>query len=315
MAENVVFGTGPLGLAVARHLVAAGKQVRLVNRSGKAPAPQGVEVVATDATDLPASRTVCEGAAVVYHCATGAYGRWSEFLPPVMNGIIEGASSANAKLVYGDNLYAYGLVDGPITEDLPYRPVGPNTRARADIANTLMRAHASGKVRATIGRASDFYGPYARQSTAGDGIFGRALAGKPAQVLGDADMPHTYTFIDDFASGLVTLGEHDQALGEVWHVPSAETVTTRRFVEMVFGKLQRPATLRPAPSLAIALLALFVPPMAAVKETAYQRENPWVVDHGKFSRAFGSSPTPHDHAISLTLDWFRSNEPKPLQRS
>ena len=306
MPRNVIFGTGPLGLAVARHLAAAGEQVRLVNRSGNAAAPQGVEVVAADATDLAASRKVCEGANVVYHCATGPYGRWAQFLPPLMNGIIEGASAAGGKLVYGDNLYAYGLVDGPITEDLPYRPIGPNTRARADVATALMSAHAAGKIRAAIGRASDFYGPYARQSTAGDGIFARALAGKGAQVLGDVGTPHTYTFIDDFAAGLVTLAKHDEALGEVWHIPSAETVTTRRFVQMVFAKLQRPATLQPAPKLAITLLALFVPAMAAVRETSYQREHPWVVDHSKFSRAFGGTPTAHEKAISLTLDWFRS---------
>jgi nucleoside-diphosphate-sugar epimerase len=305
-AENVVFGTGPLGLAVARHLAAAGKQVRLVNRSGQALAPQGATVVAADATDLAASRKVCEGAAVVYHCATGAYGRWAQFLPPLMSGIIEGASAAGAKLVYGDNLYAYGMVDGPITEDLPYRPVGPNTRARADVATLLMSAHAAGRIRATIGRASDFYGPYARQSTAGDGIFARTLAGKGAQVLGDPDALHTYTFIDDFAAGLVALAEHDQALGGVWHVPSAETVTTRRLIEIVFANLRRPATLQPAPKLAINLLALLVPAMAAVKETAYQREHPWVVDHSKFSHAFGGRPTPHEQAVSLTMDWFRS---------
>ena len=307
MSENVIFGTGPLGLAVARQLVGAGKQVRLVNRSGRSPAPEGAEVVESDASDPAESRKVCEGAAVIYHCATGAYGRWAQFLPPLMTGIIDGASAANAKLIYGDNLYAYGRVDGPITEDLPYRPVGPNTRARAEVATALMSAHAAGRVRAAIGRASDFYGPLARQSTAGDGLFGRALAGKPAQVLGNVDTPHTYTFIDDFASGLVTLAEHDDALGEVWHVPSAETLTTRRFVEMVFAKLQRPVSMRPAPELAITLLALFVPPMAAVKETAYQRQYPWVVDHSKFSRAFGSRPTPHEQAISVTLDWFRSN--------
>jgi len=307
MAVNVIFGTGPLGLAVARRLASSGAQVRLVNRSGKAAdAPKGAEVVACDATDLAASRRACEGAVVVFHCATGPYGLWAKFLPPLMSGIIEGAAAAGARLVYGDNLYAYGPVDGPLREDLPYRPIGPNTRARAEVATTLMDAHAAGKVRATIGRASDFYGPHVHQSKAGDLIFGRALAGKPAQVLGDPDEPHTYSFIDDFAAGLVTLAQREEALGQVWHIPNAETVTTRRFVEKVFAQVGRPARIRPAPKIAISLLALFVPPMAAVKETMYQSEFPWVVDDGKFVRAFGALATPHEKAIEQTLAWFKS---------
>ena len=308
MPANVIFGTGPLGLAVARRLSSSGEQVRLVNRSRRATAPDGVEVVAADATDTAASRRVCEGAEVVYHCATGAYGRWAEFLPPLMSGIIEGAAAAKAKVVYGDNLYAYGPVDGPLREDLPYHPVGPNTRARADVATTLMDAHAAGNVRAAIGRASDFYGRGVRQSKAGDIIFGQALAGKPARVVGDPDELHTYSFIDDFAAGLVTLAQRDEALGQVWHIPNAETVTTRRFVEMVYAQVGRPARIRPTPGIAITLLALVSPPMAAVKETMYQSEDSWVVDDGKFVRAFGTRATPHEKAIEQTLAWFRSNQ-------
>jgi nucleoside-diphosphate-sugar epimerase len=304
--ENVVFGTGPLGLAVAARLVASAQRVRLVNRSGKANAPLGVEVVAADVTDPAAARKVCEGAAVVFHCASGPYGRWAQALPPITAGIIEGASRAGARLVYGDNLYAYGSVDGPIREDQPYRPIGPTTRVRAEVATTLMNAHAAGKVRATIGRASDFYGPRARQSKVGDSVFARAIAGKPAQALGDPDTLHTYTFIHDFAAGLVTLAQRDEAMGEVWHVPSAETLTTRRFIEMVFQQLQRPARLQTVPRLMISMLGVFIPAMRAVKETLYQSERPWVVDHSKFARAFGSRPTPHEQAIAETLAWFQS---------
>jgi nucleoside-diphosphate-sugar epimerase len=306
MPENVIFGTGPLGLAVARRLVSSGHAVRMVNRSGKAQAPGGAEVVGADATNPAAAIQVCEGATIVFHCATAAYGRWAAALPPMMNGIIEGASAAGARLVYGDNLYAYGYVDGPIKEDLPYRPVGPNTKARADVATTLMNAHAKGKVRATIGRASDFYGPHARQSKAGDGIFGRALAGKPAQVLGNPDLPHTLTFIDDFAAALIRLSRQDEALGEVWHVPNAETLTMRQFGEIVFRQLGKPPRLQGVPTLVIDLLALVSPPMAAVKETMYQSSRPWVVDHSKYARAFGAEPTPHETAIAQTVAWFRT---------
>ena len=303
-AGNVVFGTGALGLAVAGRLVSSGQRVQLVNRRGKAAAPQGVEVVAADATDPVAARRVCDGALVVFHCANGPYGQWTQTLPPIMSGIIEGAAAAGARLVYGDNLYMYGPVDGPIREDLPNRPIGPNTRVRAEVAATLMHAHADGKVRATIGRASDFFGPRVRQSKVGDGVFARALAGKPAQTVGDPDALHTYTFIHDFAAGLVTLAQREEALGEVWHIPNAETATTRRFIEMVFEQVQRPARLQTVPRLMISMLALFIPPMRAVKETLYQSERPWVVDHNKFARAFGSRPTPHEQAIAETLAWL-----------
>ncbi len=311
MAENVIFGTGPLGLAVARRLVSSGQGVRLVNRSGRGQSLPGAEVFAADATDPVTARRACEGARVVFHCATHSYGRWDKVLPPIMNGIIEGAAAASARIVYGDNLYAYGPVDGPLREDLPYKPVSPNTRVRAEVATTLMNAHAAGKVRATIGRASDFYGPHARQSKAGDGIFARAIAGQPAQVIGNPDLLHTLTFIDDFAATLVTLSQQDRALGEVWHVPNAETVTTRRFVEMVFDQLQQPPRLQRVPVILINLLALAVPPMRAVRETMYQSERPWVVDHSKYERAFGAKPTPHETAIENTLAWFRASASRP----
>ncbi len=314
-AANVVFGTGPLGLAVAGRLTSSGQRVRLVNRSGKADAPQGVEVVAADVTDPVAARKVCEGAAAVFHCASGPYGRWTQTLPPIMNGIIEGAAASGARLIYGDNLYMYGPVDGPVREDLPNRPIGPNTRVRAEVATTLMNAHADGKVRATIGRASDFFGPRVRQSKVGDGVFARALAGKPAQIVGDPDALHTYTFIDDFASGLVTLAQREEALGEVWHVPSAETVTTRRFIEMVFEQIQRPARLQTVPMVMISMLALFIPPMRAVKETLYQSERPWIVDHSKFARALGGRPTPHKQAIAETLAWLQGKPTVTVARS
>jgi nucleoside-diphosphate-sugar epimerase len=302
----VVFGAGALGLAVARTLRRADRQVRVATRSGRAAAPDGVEVVAADARDRAATARACDGAEVVYHCAAAPYGQWPGTLPGIMEGIIAAAVSAGARVVYGDNLYAYGPVAGPLTEDLPYRPPGPHGRVRAEVAEALMAAHRRGTLRAAIGRASDFYGPGVRLSMVGDRVFPRALAGRPAQVLPSPDMPHTFTFIDDFADALVTLGEREEALGEVWHVPNAETVTTRRFVGMVFTQAGTTPKLRVAPRLAIMALALVNPSMRAVKERLYQTERPFVVDHSKYERAFGGTATPHPDAIQQTLDWLRT---------
>lgn len=106
---HVVFGaSGSLGNAVVRELVGRGNRVRAVNRSGRADAPAGVELVKGDAPDPESTRATCEGAAVVYNCTNVPYSQWEDKMPALMAGIIEGAASAGASLVYCDNLYMYG---------------------------------------------------------------------------------------------------------------------------------------------------------------------------------------------------------------
>lgn len=309
MAENsidVIFGGGPLGLAVVETLARRGRAVRLVTRSGRADAPGGVQVVAADASDPERAIEAARGAAAIYHCVGADYGRWRQLLPPVMAAIMHAAEATGARLVYGDNLYAYGPVEGPLTEVLQPNATGPNGRLRAELASRLLDAHRSGRLRATIGRASDFYGPRVRLSTVGERVFGALLRGKPAELLGNPDLPHTVTYIDDFAEGLITLGERDEALGEIWQVPSAETLSLRQFVGVVAEKAGQPARVQVVPSWIIRFLSLFNPTLRAVAEQLYQSERPWVVDHGKFARTFGAHPTPHPEAIARTLDWYRT---------
>lgn len=309
MANNstldVVIGTGPLGLAVVRELLAKGKTVRVVNKRGKADLPENVQQAQGDIGDPEVAREICRGAETIYLCAKPPYHEMADKFRPIMDGAIEAAAATGAKLVYADNLYAYGPVSGLLTEDLPYAATGRKGRARAQLAMQLMAAHREGKVWATIGRASDFYGPGVIQSTVGDRVFGFALAGKAASVVGNPDTLHTYTFIDDFAKGLVTLGEHEEALGQVWHVPSAETVTTRRFVGLVFEALGKPVKLQVVPRWLLSLVGIFDPTVRELPEILYQSEQPFVVDHSKYERAFGADTTPHPQAIQETLDWYR----------
>jgi nucleoside-diphosphate-sugar epimerase len=196
---HVVFGAGPVGLALAHELVARGRSVRLVTRSGRGQSIRSVERAAADASDGKQAVTVAQSARVIYHAVGADYGQWAELLPPIMAGLIHAASATGTRLVYADNQYAYGQVDRPLTEDLPAAATGPNGRLRAALANTLLAAHRSGTLHATIGRSSDFYGPDVRLSTVGERAFGRVARHKPAQVLGDPDQLHTYTFIGDFA--------------------------------------------------------------------------------------------------------------------
>ena len=134
---HVIFGTGPLGMAVMRQLVAKGKHVRMVNRSGQATVADTVQVVKGDAADPASTREVCKDAAVAYNCAAPHYTKWPTMFPPLQAGIIEGAASAGAKLVSAENVYMYGRVSGPITEDLSYAATTRKGRARARLAEVV----------------------------------------------------------------------------------------------------------------------------------------------------------------------------------
>jgi nucleoside-diphosphate-sugar epimerase len=310
MFENelhVVFGTGPVGLAIMDELVSKGKRVRMVNRSGRADVAEGVEVVGADAADTTFTREASAGASAIYFALNPPYDKWPELFPGLQAGVVEGAASAGAKLIAVENLYMYGSTGGrPLTEDLPYAANTRKGKVRARMSRELMEANASGKVRVAIGRASDFFGPRVLASAAGEQVFGRAVAGKSAQVAGDPDQPHTYTYAPDIGRGLVILGEREEALGRVWHLPSPETVTTRRFVETIFEEVGKPARVQAAPKILLRAMGLFNPPLRETIEMLYEFEEPFVVDHSAFERAFGIRATPLREAIKETVRWYRS---------
>ena len=308
---HVVFGTGPVGIFVMEALMQRGRcGVRMVNRSGRASVPEGVEVIGGDATDEVFAREASDGASVVYFALNPPYNKWPELFPPLQAGVLEGAASAGAKLIAMENLYMYGPTGGrPLTEDLPYAPNTRKGAVRARMSEELMEAHTGGRVRVAIGRASDYFGPGVLVSAGGEQVFGRAVQGKSAQVAGDPDQPHTYTYAPDVGRGLTILGEREEALGQAWHLPSPETLTTRQFVEMIFEEVGKPARIQAASKILLRAMGLFDPGMREMIEMLYEFEEPFVVDHSKFQQAFGEQATPLREAIGETVRWYRSKRP------
>ena len=98
----------------------------------------------------------------------------------------------------------------------------------------MLAAHTAGQVQVAIGRASDYFGPGALNSALGETVFATALTGARAQVMGNPDQPHSYSYNPDVAKGLVTLGTAAGATGETWHLPLAEALTTRQIIEHVY---------------------------------------------------------------------------------
>jgi nucleoside-diphosphate-sugar epimerase len=307
MAElHVVFGTGPLGKWTARELVKLGKTVRMVNRSGKADdLPAGVEVVASDAYDEAKNVEVTKGAAAIYQCAQPHYYEWPEKFPPLQRAILAAAAKNGAKFIVGDNLYMYGDPQGqPIREDSPIQPHTRKGKTRAAMAQEVLDAHKTGKLRAAIGRASDFFGP-------GYDIFAGlvirpALAGKPVNVLGRTDQAHTFTYIADFGRLLATLGTREEALGQVWFAPSAPAVTQAELVKLLEVEVGHPLKTMSAGAMMTRILGLFNKEMAEMTEMMYEWTGPFVMDSSKAEQAFGWKGTPLKTAVKETLDWCRT---------
>ena len=305
---HVVFGTGAIGLATIEILAERGTPVRAVNRSGQAAVPDGVEVLAGDASDPAFATEASAGASVVYQCLNPPYAQWPKMFPPLQASVLEGASAAGAKYVAMDNLYAYGPTNGAsLTEDLPYAATGSKGRTRAQMARDLLEAHRSGKVRVAIGQASDYFGPRALLSAMGERVFYPAIAGKKAQVMGDPDQPHSYSYVPDIASGLVTLADNDEADGAAWHLPNAPAITTRQFVDKIYAATGNEPQIQAISRMMVNVLGLFNGQVRELKEMLYEFEEPFVVDSTRFESTFGVHATPLDEAIPVTVEWFRTH--------
>lgn len=304
---HVVFGAGPVGLATVTELVARDLPVRVVNRSGAAAVPPGVEVVAADASDPAAAAAATDGAETVYQCLNPAYHRWAEDFPPLQTAVVGACRTHGARLVSFENVYLYGDTGGePMTEETPARPHTRKGQVRHAMAEELRSLFEAGDLDVRTARASDYFGPGGlEQSPLGALVIGRALAGKKAQVVGDPDQPHSYTFVPDAGRTLAELGTRDDVSGEVFHVPNAPARSTREIVGMVGAQLGTEVEVSTAPRLVLRAMGLFNPSVREVIEMLYEFEQPFVVDSSKAQHRLGLSPTPLDDALHTTIAWFR----------
>lgn len=311
--NHVILGTGAIGRAVMDELVQRGESVRMVNRSGwMDDVPAGVEVVASDLYDPAKVKEVTRGAKVVYQTAQPNYNEWPEKFPPLQRSIIDGLAGGNAKLVIVENVYMYGATNGtPMTEDMPHNAHTRKGRTRSEMSKAALEAHRAGRVKIAIGRGSDYFGPWGLPTTMGGRQFYPLLAGKPAQVIGRLDLPHTYTFLRDFGRALVILGERDEADGQVWHVPNDQPRITQGEMVKLFAEA---AGVEPKMTsmgrLMMWMGGLFIPEAKESFEMLYEFDQSFVVDSSKFETAFGVKATPIREAMKETVDWFRDHPEK-----
>lgn len=306
MSLNVVIGFGPAGAATARLLVEKGHSVRVVTKSGRSAEP-GIEHVALDATDSRRLTEAVQGAAALYNCAAPPYHRWASEWPPLTSSVCAAAEAAGAVLVMLGNLYGYGPVDGPMTEDLPLSATGPKGRVRAAGWQEARNLHEEGRIKAVEVRASDFFGPGVT-----DGghlaarVLPRLLRGKPVSTLGDPDAPHSWSYLPDVARALVEVAGEERAWGRAWHVPMEPALSVRQMVGLLAAQSGTgPVAVRGLPPAVLGVASVFSPLLRELKEIRYQFDRPFVADSSAYEAEFEVRATPVDEQVKATVDWWR----------
>ena len=306
--HTVIGSTGVIGRNVARALPEHGVSVRLVSRSPNA-VMGNEELVKADVLDAASVDRAVAGSSVVYLCVGLPYSLkvWRTQWPVVMRNVLDACAKHGSRLVFFDNIYAYGSVDGPITEDSPVRPTSEKGKVRAAIAGMLLEAIAEGRVQGLIARSADFYGPDTANSFFTALVNDRLKAGKAAQWMLDPGFRHSLTYTPDAGKATALLGNRPDALGRVWHLPTASpALTGTELIALAakgFGVEPKVQVLGRG---MLRLVGLFVPAVRENMEMLYQLDHDYLFDSGRFEQAFGMHPTSHADGMQATVAWYKN---------
>src|SRR5499427_4811436 len=301
--QTVLGSNGVIGRELSRYLLQYSNRIRQVSRSPKQVNATD-ELFSADLLDAKATAAAVAGSEITYLVAGLKYDHkvWEEQWPRVMRNAIDACKRHGSALVFFDNVYAYGRVNGVMTEETPYNPCSRKGEVRARIATILMNEVKRGELRAMIVRAADFYGPDASLSVTHATVTGRLEAKKTPQWLGNAKAVHTFTYTPDAGRSLAVLGNTSSAYGQVWHaLTSKEPITGEQYVRIACELSGRPYALQAVPRWMLFLTGIFVPVVRENMEMLYQFEYDYRFDSSKAERALGVAATGYREGIEATL--------------
>jgi nucleoside-diphosphate-sugar epimerase len=306
--QTILGAGGAIGTELVRELAQTRRPVRLVGRNPKRV--QGAtETVSADISDLDQTISAVSGSTVVHLVVGLKYdvSVWRELWPRIMGNAIEACKRANAKLIFFDNVYMYGKVSGPMTEDTPFNPCSKKGEIRAQIATTLLNEVKAGKLIAMIARSADFYGPHARTSVPNILVFAKFAKRATASWLVNDSVPHSYTYTPDAAKSLALLADSESAWNQTWHVPTAPNAPAgKEFIKMVAKEFGVEPKYRVLSRPLIKLAGLFDSDIRESYEMLYQSDSEYLFDSPKFSKAFSFEPASYAEGVRRTASAYKS---------
>jgi nucleoside-diphosphate-sugar epimerase len=301
--QTILGANGTIAQELSKNLPRYTGSIRQVSRNPKKINPSD-ELIVADLLNFEQTDKAVAGSEIVYLLAGLKYDLkvWKTQWPGLMKNVIDACKKHNSKLVFFDNVYAYGHVTGPMTEQTPFNPSSRKGEVRATIATMLLDEVKAGNLNAMIIRGADFYGPGAMLSLPYNMVSEKLKAGKSSQWLGDPKKIHTFTYTPDAGKSVAILGNTPSAFNQTWHaLSSQEKITGEQFVRIACEIMNRPYKLQTLPKIAVRALGLFVPVLREFVEMMYQYENDYVFDSSKFEKAFDIQATPYRTGIEMIM--------------
>ncbi len=298
---------GAIGNELVKLLTARKHPIRLVSRKPQSM-PGTTETLGADLTDREQAIRAVAGSRVVHLLVGLKYDHvlWTDAWPKIMGNTVEACKRAGAKLIFFDNVYMYGKVNGAMTEDTPFNPCSQKGETRAKIAMALINEWKAGALTGMIARSADFYGPDTRNGVANLLVFEAFAKGKRASWLVNDAVPHSYTYTPDAAASLIELAERETAWNQTWHVPTtANPPTGKEFVELVAKEFGRAPKYRVLSRPMLKVAGWFDPLVRESYEMLYQSDSAYVFDSSKYSREFGFAGTGYAQGVRVTAESFR----------
>src|SRR4030081_591894 len=297
---------GAIGNELVKELTPRNEAIRLVSRNPTL-VPGVAEAIAADLSNLDDTLKAVSGSRIVFLVIGLRYEIkvWRELWARIMHNVIEGTKRSGARLIFFDNVYMYGKVSGPMTEETPFRPCSKKGEIRAQIATMLLNEMKSGSLTALIARSADCYGPRVRTGIPNVLVFDKLAKGAKGSWLVNDSAKHSFTFTPDAARSLVLLADSEKAWNQTWHVPTApDPPTGKQFIELAaleFGVRPKHRVLsRPL----LRMAGWFDHTIKELYEMLYQYEINYIFDSTKFMKAFNFEPSPYSEGVHRSFQGY-----------
>ncbi|WP_322865350.1 NAD-dependent epimerase/dehydratase family protein [Aquicoccus sp. G2-2] len=239
----VIGGTGFIGRALTRALVARGHDVRVLSRGKTGPfddIADHVETVGVSLHDESALTDAMQGMKYVYNLAKSLDTTWQAALENDVGTALRIARAAQAagveRLVYTGTIASYDMSDPAqtITEDTPFEDMETRNiyaRSKAECERQLMEMHRRDGLPLTIARPAIVLGQGGPLQHWGIGRWHGAGAVK---IWGNGRHILPFALIDDTTDALVRMIELPEAIGESFNLAGVPMLSARGYFDAIF---------------------------------------------------------------------------------